>query len=198
MRLAPVPGVEDVGEAIIGEARDRTHDRVAEERRQPVLAGSDAPDRDRNIGTDDEAAGFVGGMQATAHVLERRAMTGERLRIKIDVAKFDRSGLDRGNELVALAIDAGVANGAARVVPDHEALRRRAGRSSVHRSSPNQHTNENGANDPYQDTHVGRHLGKVALESMEPSVAGRALLVMAGLAAKRPALAGAVRNLRRV
>src|SRR5262245_14913215 len=48
------------------------------------------------------------------------AMGAERLRCKVDVAKLDRAGLDGGDELVALAIDAGVADRTAGVVPDDE------------------------------------------------------------------------------
>src|SRR5713226_3950585 len=121
MSFAPVPGVEEIGEAVVDQARDGPHDRIAEERGEPALAGCQAPDRDRDIGADEKAPGVVRGMEAPAHVLERRAMGRERLRLEIDVAKRDRSCLDRGDEPVALAIDAGVADGTASIVPDHEA-----------------------------------------------------------------------------
>jgi hypothetical protein len=70
----------------------------------------------------DQAAGLVGRMQAAADVVERGAVGGERIRLLVDVAKGDVSGADRVDELVALARDAGVANRAARVVPDNEAM----------------------------------------------------------------------------
>jgi len=49
-------------------------------------------------------------------------MGGERLRLQIDVAKFDRARLHRVDELVALAVDAGVADRTTGVVPDDEAV----------------------------------------------------------------------------
>src|SRR6266545_1375225 len=122
MALAPVPGVEQVSEAVISETRDRPHDRVTEERGDPMLARRQAPNLDRDIGTDDKASSFVRGMETPAHIRERSAEARERLRLEVDVAKLDGSRLDRGNQLVALAIDAGVAHRAARVVPDDEAL----------------------------------------------------------------------------
>src|SRR5262249_57609114 len=65
--------------------------------------------------------GVVRGMEASAHVLERRAVGGQRVRREIDVAKGDRACPYRLDELVALAGDAGAAHRATRVVPDHEA-----------------------------------------------------------------------------
>ena len=56
-------------------------------------------------------------------------MAGERLGLEIDVAEFDGAGLHGGEKLVALAIDAGVADRATGVVPDGE-----VGRG--HRDSP--------------------------------------------------------------
>src|SRR5712691_12368037 len=121
MPFAPIPGVEQIGEAVIAEARDGPHERIAEQRGEPAFARRQAPDRDRGIGADDEAAQFVRGVEPAADILERSAMTRERLRLEIDVAKFDRSGGDRGHELVALAIYTGVADGTAGIVQDHEA-----------------------------------------------------------------------------
>src|ERR1700704_2048066 len=72
MPFAPVPGVEQIGETIIGEACDGPDDGIAEERGQPTLARRPAPDCDRDVGTDDEATCFIRGMQPAAHVLERR------------------------------------------------------------------------------------------------------------------------------
>jgi hypothetical protein len=43
--LAPVPGIEEIGEAIVGEARQRQSDGIAEQRRQPALARCRPPDR---------------------------------------------------------------------------------------------------------------------------------------------------------
>jgi hypothetical protein len=94
---------------------------MAEERGQPALARGQAPHLDRDIGADEEAAGVVCGMEASTHVLKRRAVGGQHVRREIDVAKGDRACLHRLDELVALASDAGAADRATRVVPDHEA-----------------------------------------------------------------------------
>src|SRR5712664_3947760 len=91
MPFTPVPGVKQVGEAVIDEARDRPHDWVAEERRQPALARRRAPDRDRDVGADDEAALFIRGVEPATDILERGAVGRERPRLQIDVAEFDRS-----------------------------------------------------------------------------------------------------------
>jgi hypothetical protein len=39
MPLVLIPGVEQIGKAVISEARDRAHDRIAEERSHLMLAG---------------------------------------------------------------------------------------------------------------------------------------------------------------
>src|SRR5262249_49410612 len=55
--LPPVPGVEQIGEAVVDEARQRPHRRIAEQRREPALAGGEPPDRERDVGADQEPPG---------------------------------------------------------------------------------------------------------------------------------------------
>src|SRR5262249_51620958 len=114
--------VKGVGEAIVREARGGTGDGVAEQRGKPALARSAAPEREQDVSADDDAARLVRGMKPATHVLERRTMGRQSLRLELDVAKLDGSALHCGNQLVALTIDAGVANGATRIVPDHQVL----------------------------------------------------------------------------
>ncbi|CDX24250.1 hypothetical protein MPLB_430022 [Mesorhizobium sp. ORS 3324] len=118
--LAPVPGVEQVGEAVIGKARQRQRDRVAEECRQPAFARRHPPDCDRNVGADQQPAPGVGRMQPAPNVLQRGAVSGQHRRLGIDVPELDAAGFDRFNQPPPLAPDAGIANRAARVVPDRQ------------------------------------------------------------------------------
>ena len=120
MPLAPVPGVKNVSEAIIDKARDRAHHRIAGERGEPMLARGEPPDRDRDIGADQQSPGRVGRMQSPADVFERCAVLRERVRLEVDIAKGDRPGFYSREQFVALAVDAGVADRAAGVVPDGE------------------------------------------------------------------------------
>ena len=126
MALALVPGELAIGEAIIKEARQRQHDPVAGKPRQPAFARRRAPQRDRDIGADDQPPALIGGVQAAADVVERGAVRRQRIRLIVDVAEFDRPGAHGVEQLVALPIDAGVADRAARVVPDDEPHRARS------------------------------------------------------------------------
>src|ERR1700754_4610542 len=134
--LPPVPGEQQICEAIIGEARDRQHRRIAEQRCQPAFAGRDPPDRNRDIGADDQAAGFVRCMQPAADGVERGAIRCQRLRLFIDVAERKLPGAHRGEQLVALPVDPGVANGTARVVPDDEAMLGHRSPALPHQTKP--------------------------------------------------------------
>jgi hypothetical protein len=67
---------------------------------------------------------LVGRVQSTADVLERCTVLRKRIRLEIDIAERDGARLHCIEELVALTIDAGIADGTARVVPDSEARRR--------------------------------------------------------------------------
>jgi hypothetical protein len=64
-------------------------------------------------------------MQATTNVIERRVIGRQRIGLFIDVFEGDVAGADGGQQLVALPVNPGVANGAARVVPDNKAMERR-------------------------------------------------------------------------
>src|SRR5262249_32984483 len=112
-----------VRKAIIDIARERQHHGIAEQARNPPLAWSRAPDGDRDIGADDEAALRVGRVQATTHVIERGAVCGERSRLNVDILEGDVACSNCCEQLVALPVDAAVTDGAARVVPDGEMRR---------------------------------------------------------------------------
>src|ERR1700754_2621170 len=75
--LPSIPRKQQIGEAVIAEARHRPHHGIAEQRREPALAGRRAPDRDRDIGADDQPPRFVGRMQPAPYIIERRAVSGE-------------------------------------------------------------------------------------------------------------------------
>jgi hypothetical protein len=120
MPLPLVPRKQHIGKAVIGESRDRQQHRIAEQRGQPGFARRGAPDGDHHVGADEQAAGFIDRVKATADVVERGAMGGERFGLFVDVVEGDFAGADGGEELVALPVDAGVADGATRVVPDDQ------------------------------------------------------------------------------
>ena len=106
--FAAVPGIEQVGETVVDEARDRQQHGIAEEGCQPTLAGRRAPDCDRDIGADEQPSRRIGGVQPAPDVLQPRAVAGECGRVEIDVSKFDPAGLDRLDEQLLLMPDAGV------------------------------------------------------------------------------------------
>lgn len=118
-----VPGEQQVGKTIIGEAREWQHYGIAEQRREPAFAGRDAPDRYRDIGADDQPPGLIGGVQAAANVVERSPKGCKRIGLLVDVLEGDVAGADCREQLVALPVDARVTDRAARVVPDDEAGR---------------------------------------------------------------------------
>jgi hypothetical protein len=60
-------------------------------------------------------------MQTAADVVEGGAMGSERLRLLVDVGEGKLAGAHGGEQLVALPVDPGIANGTARVVPDNKA-----------------------------------------------------------------------------
>ncbi len=110
MPSAPVPGVEKVGKAVVNETGDRPHQRMAENGGEPALTRGQPPDCDRNVGADEQAAGCVGGVQPATHGVDRNAVSCERLGLQIDVVERDLARLDGGDQLGALAADAGIAN----------------------------------------------------------------------------------------
>src|SRR5262249_5960868 len=99
-----VPGKQRVRKAIIDIARERQHHGIAEQARNPPLAWSRAPDGDRDIGADDEAALRVGRVQATTHVIERGAVCGERSRLNVDILEGDVACSNCCEQLVALPL----------------------------------------------------------------------------------------------
>jgi hypothetical protein len=61
-------------------------------------------------------------MQATPDVVERGAKPRQRIGLLVDILEFDRPGAHQRQQLIALPVDAGVADGAAGVVVDGEVL----------------------------------------------------------------------------
>jgi hypothetical protein len=59
-------------------------------------------------------------MQAPPDVVEAGAITRQRVRLLVDVLEFDAARTHHREQLVALPVDAGIADGAAGVVPDGE------------------------------------------------------------------------------
>src|SRR5262249_21623437 len=84
-----IPGEQQIGKAIVAKARHREHDRIAEQRRQPSLARRRAPDRDRDIGANDEPPRFIRRMQPPPHIIERCAIGGQRIRPRVDILERD-------------------------------------------------------------------------------------------------------------
>ena len=72
MSLAAVPGIEQIGETIIGEARDRMDDGKGERPPKPDIAGSSQPDCDRTIGPEMQSTFGVDGMQAALTLMQSR------------------------------------------------------------------------------------------------------------------------------
>ena len=99
MPPSSVPAIEPAGEAVIGEARDRTDEGQAQLAAEPAIARRPAPDLDRAIGADMEPAFGVDAMKAAAHRFEVRAEPGKRRGLEIDVAKLDNAGLDRARRI---------------------------------------------------------------------------------------------------
>ena len=77
MSLAAVPGMEQIGEAVVDEACDRPDRRQADEPRQPSVARRELPDRDRAIGADLQPPVGIDCMQATPHVFQSGALLAE-------------------------------------------------------------------------------------------------------------------------
>jgi hypothetical protein len=59
-------------------------------------------------------------MQAASDIVERRAKVRQRVGLLVDVLELDGTAAHRRQQLVALPVDAGIADGAAGVVPDGE------------------------------------------------------------------------------
>src|SRR3954449_826500 len=59
-------------------------------------------------------------MQAAPDVVERGAKARQRIGLLVDIPEFDRARAHQREQLVALPVDAGIADRAAGVVPDGE------------------------------------------------------------------------------
>src|SRR5262249_54477608 len=108
-----IPGKQQIGKAVITEASHGQHHGIAEQRRKPSFAGRRAPDRDRDIGADDQPPRLIRRMQPPPHVIERRAVRGQRIRLFVDIPERDAAGPHRCHELVALPVDAAITDRAA-------------------------------------------------------------------------------------
>jgi hypothetical protein len=120
MSLPAVPGIEHVGEPIIGKAGNLTDHRQAEQPAEPDIAGGSEPDCGRAVRAHIEAAIGVDRMQPAAHILDPGAEAGERIGFETDVAELDGAGARGADEPVALPTDAGIANRAFGIVPDRK------------------------------------------------------------------------------
>src|SRR5215831_8655338 len=120
MPLAPVPGVEPVGEPVIAKTRDAMQPRQAHEAAEPDIARRPLPYFDRAIRAHMQAAVGIDAMQPAAHVLDPDREAGKSIRLEIDVAKLDCARARRPHQPVSLPLDARVADRAFGVVPDRE------------------------------------------------------------------------------
>ncbi len=118
--VPPVPGEQQVGEPVIAKAREQQRHPVAEQRRQSPLPRRHPPQRNRDIRADDQAALLIGGMQAAPDIVDGHAITRQRVGLLVDVPEREGARANGGEQLVALPVDAGVADGAAGVVVDGE------------------------------------------------------------------------------
>src|SRR5262245_38434515 len=116
----PVPRVEQVGEAVVGQPGDLAQARQAQEPPEPGLARRAPPDLDGAIGADMQAALRVDAVQPAANVLDSGGKARKRLRLEIDVAEFDRAGAGGAYQAVPLPVDTGITYRAARVVPHRQ------------------------------------------------------------------------------
>jgi hypothetical protein len=120
MPAPAIPGVEQIGEPIISDARNLMDHRQAEQAPEPDVARGSEPNCDRAVGADVQAAVGVNPMQPATHVLDPGAEAGERIGLETDVTKLDSAGPGRTGEPVALPLDACIADRAFRIVPDRQ------------------------------------------------------------------------------
>jgi hypothetical protein len=69
--LPAIPGVEQIGEPVIAESGDLMNARQAGEPGEPAIARGRAPNGDRAIGADEEAAVGIDAVQPAADIRER-------------------------------------------------------------------------------------------------------------------------------
>jgi hypothetical protein len=120
MAFATIPGIKSVREAIVSEARDGLNEPDAQDLGDPNIAGRAAPDFDRTVCADVEAARSVDAVQAATNVSNGRAVARQSVRLEVDVAELDDALARRANEPFALPVDPRVADGAFAIVPDGE------------------------------------------------------------------------------
>src|SRR5262249_6470891 len=120
MSLPAIPGIQEIGETVVGEARDLDHAGQADEASEPGVARRAPPDFDGAIRADMELAFGIERMQAPPHVLDIGAEAGEGIWLEVDVAKLDRAGSRRLQQAIPLPVDAGITDRAFGVVPDGE------------------------------------------------------------------------------
>jgi hypothetical protein len=118
MPLPAVPGVEQIGEPVISEARNLMDHRQAEQPPEPSLARGSQPNRDRAVGADVQPAVRIDRMQPATHVLDPDPETGKRVGRETNVKKLNRTGPGRTDQPAALPFDAGIADRAFGIVPD--------------------------------------------------------------------------------
>src|ERR1700722_1930621 len=92
MALPAVPGIEQIGEPVVDDARDLTNHGRADQPPKPYVTGGPEPGLDGAIGPDIQPALGVHGMQAAAHVFDPGTEAGKHVGLEIDVAKLDSAG----------------------------------------------------------------------------------------------------------
>jgi hypothetical protein len=103
MAHAAVPGVEQIGEAVIRNAGDWSDHWQADDAREPRIARREPPDGDGAIGTDMKPALGIDRVQTAAHVFQSGAEMRQRVRLKIDVAEVDQAAPRHLNPAHAVA-----------------------------------------------------------------------------------------------
>src|SRR5580704_6672758 len=91
MPLAAIPGVQQIGKAVVCDACDWPDRRQSDDPRQPRVARRESPDGDGAIGPYVQVPIGIEPMQAE-HIFQLSAEAGERIRLEIDVAEFDDAG----------------------------------------------------------------------------------------------------------
>src|SRR5262245_19088311 len=88
----PVPRVEQVGEAVVGQPGDLAQARQAQEPPELGLARRAPPDLNGAIGANVQAALRVDAVQPAANVLDSGGKARERVRLGMEVPEFDPAG----------------------------------------------------------------------------------------------------------
>lgn len=115
-----IPGEQQIGKPVVDKPRERQRHAIAEQRSEPPLPRRQPPQRNRDIRADDEPSSFIGRMQAAPDVVERGTEVRQRIQLLVDVLELNNARAHQSQQLVALPVDAGVADGAAGLVVDGE------------------------------------------------------------------------------